>query len=233
MAYIEFKNVSKDYEIGETTVKALKKINIEIEEKDFTTILGPSGSGKTTILNIIGALDDIKSGEVIIDGRIISKYNYKKLNKYRKEEIGFIFKNYPLMENLTVYENILLGKEVNKSKTDVNAIIKKVGLTRKKEYYPSGLSPLERQKVALARALCKNPKILLCDEITGSLDEKSAKQLLKLLQKISKEKEYTIIMATHNNDIAKISNKVITIKNGDAVNTKINKKPKSAGDIYD
>ena len=231
MAYIEFKNVSKEYENGEVTVKALKKINLEIEEKEFTVILGPSGSGKTSILNIIGALDKFKSGEVVIGGETINKLNTKKLNTFRKNKIGFVFKNYPLMENLNVYENILIGKEVNKNKIDISSIIKKVGLTRKKEYYPSQLSAGERQKVAIARTLAKSPSILLCDEITGALDEKSGKQILNIIQKIAKEKEITIIMTTHNSEISKIANKVINIKNGSVLNTKINKRPKNAGDI--
>ena len=231
MAYIEFKNVCKEYNTGEVSIKALKKASFEIEKGELVVIIGPSGAGKTTCLNILGGIDTLTSGEVIVDGVKINKLKGRKLVKYRREDVGFVFQFYNLVENLTARENVELGYEICKNPLDVDQTIKKVGLTKRKDNFPSALSGGEQQRVAIARAVVKNPKLLLCDEPTGALDSKTGKQVLKLLQSISKKEKTTVIIITHNNAITPIANKVITIKNGSVESVKINKKPKNIGDL--
>ena len=222
MAYIEFKNVCKEYNTGEVSIKALKKASFEIEKGELVVIIGPSGAGKTTCLNILGGIDTLTSGE---------KLKGRKLVKYRREDVGFVFQFYNLVQNLTARENVELGYEICKNPLDVDQTIKKVGLTKRKDNFPSALSGGEQQRVAIARAVVKNPKLLLCDEPTGALDSKTGKQVLKLLQSISKKEKTTVIIITHNNAITPIANKVITIKNGSVESVKINKKPKNIGDL--
>lgn len=231
MAYIEFKNVCKEYNTGEVSIKALKKASFEIEKGELVVIIGPSGAGKTTCLNILGGIDTLTSGEVIVDGVKINKLKGRKLVKYRREDVGFVFQFYNLVQNLTARENVELGYEICKNPLDVDQTIKKVGLTKRKDNFPSALSGGEQQRVAIARAVVKNPKLLLCDEPTGALDSKTGKQVLKLLQSISKKEKTTVIIITHNNAITPIANKVITIKNGIVESVKINKKPKNIGDL--
>ena len=231
MAYIEFKNVCKEYNTGEVSIKALKKASFEIEKGELVVIIGPSGAGKTTCLNILGGIDTLTSGEVIVDGVKINKLKGRKLVKYRREDVGFVFQFYNLVQNLTARENVELGYEICKNPLDVDQTIKKVGLTKRKDNFPSALSGGEQQRVAIARAVVKNPKLLLCDEPTGALDSKTGKQVLKLLQSISKKEKTTVIIITHNNAIIPIANKVITIKNGSVESVKINKKPKNIGDL--
>ncbi len=231
MAYIEFKNVCKEYNTGEVSIKALKKASFEIEKGELVVIIGPSGAGKTTCLNILGGIDTLTSGEVIVDGVKINKLKGRKLVKYRREDVGFVFQFYNLVQNLTARENVELGYEICKNPLDVDQTIKKVGLTKRKDNFPSALSGGEQQRVAIARAVVKNPKLLLCDEPTGALDSKTGKQVLKLLQSISKKEKTTVIIITHNNAITPIANKVITIKNGSVESVKINKKPKNIGDL--
>ena len=231
MAYIEFKNVCKEYNTGEVSIKALKKASFEIEKGELVVIIGPSGAGKTTCLNILGGIDTLTSGEVIVDGVKINKLKGRKLVKSRREDVGFVFQFYNLVQNLTARENVELGYEICKNPLDVDQTIKKVGLTKRKDNFPSALSGGEQQRVAIARAVVKNPKLLLCDEPTGALDSKTGKQVLKLLQSISKKEKTTVIIITHNNAITPIANKVITIKNGSVESVKINKKPKNIGDL--
>lgn len=231
MAYIEFKNVCKEYNTGEVSIKALKKASFEIEKGELVVIIGPSGAGKTTCLNILGGIDTLTSGEVIVDGVKINKLKGRKLVKYRREDVGFVFQFYNLVQNLTARENVELGYEICKNPLDVDQTIRKVGLTKRKDNFPSALSGGEQQRVAIARAVVKNPKLLLCDEPTGALDSKTGKQVLKLLQSISKKEKTTVIIITHNNAITPIANKVITIKNGSVESVKINKKPKNIGDL--
>ena len=231
MAYIEFKNVCKEYNTGEVSIKALKKASFEIEKGELVVIIGPSGAGKTTCLNILGGIDTLTSGEVIVDGVKINKLKGRKLVKYRREDVGFVFQFYNLVQNLTARENVELGYEICKNPLDVDQTIKKVGLTKRKDNFPSALSGGEQQRVAIARAVVKNPKLLLCDEPTRALDTKTEKQVLKLLQSISKKEKTTVIIITHNNAITPIANKVITIKNGSVESVKINKKPKNIGDL--
>ena len=231
MAYIEFKNVCKEYNTGEVSIKALKKASFEIEKGELVVIIGPSGAGKTTCLNILGGIDTLTSGEVIVDGVKINKLKGRKLVKYRREDVGFVFQFYNLVQNLTARENVELGYEICKNPLDVDQTIKKVGLTKRKDNFPSALSGGEQQRVAIARAVVKNPKLLLCDEPTGALDSKTGKQVLKLLQSISKKEKTTVIIITHNNAITPIANKVITFKNGSVESVKINKMPKNIGDL--
>ena len=231
MAYIEFKNVCKEYNTGEVSIKALKKASFEIEKGELVVIIGHSGAGKSTCLNILGGIDTLTSGEVIVDEVKINKLKGRKLVKYRREDVGFVFQFYNLVQNLTARENVELGYEICKNPLDVDQTIKKVGLTKRKDNFPSALSGGEQQRVAIARAVVKNPKLLLCDEPTGALDSKTGKQVLKLLQSISKKEKTTVIIITHNNAITPIANKVITIKNGSVESVKINKKPKNIGDL--
>ncbi len=231
MAYIEFKNVCKDYQMGEVTIKALKRANFKIEEGELTVILGPSGAGKTTCLNILGGMDYLTSGEVIVDNEVISSLKGRHLIKYRREDVGFVFQFYNLVQNLTAKENVELATQICKKPMDPDVIIKKVGLTKRKDNFPSQLSGGEQQRVAIARAIAKRPKLLLCDEPTGALDDKTGKQILKLLQATAKTEKMTVVIITHNSAIAPMANKVITFKNGTVSSVKVNKNPKPVGDL--
>lgn len=231
MAYIELKNVYKNYGDEEIKIKALKKVNFDIEKGELIVIVGPSGTGKTTCLNILGGIDRATSGNVFVDGVDISELKERKLTKYRREDVGFVFQFYNLIKNLTVKENVELATQICKDKTDSLAIIKKVGLSKKIDNFPSELSVSEQQRVSIARAIAKKPRVLLCDEPIEALDEKHGKQILKLLQNMAKKEHMTIIIATHNDAIVPMANKVITFKNGTVNNVKINKKPKLAGDL--
>lgn len=231
MAYIEFKNVTKEYDMGEIKVKALKKASFEIEKGELVVIVGPSGAGKTTCLNILGGMDKLTSGTVTVDGVQINKLKGRKLIRYRREDVGFVFQFYNLVQNLTAKENVELATQICKDPMDPLAIIKKVGLTKRMNNFPSALSGGEQQRVAIARAIAKKPKLLLCDEPTGALDDKTGKQILKLLQTTAKKEGMTVVIITHNNAICPIANKVITFKNGSVSNVKINKKPMAVGDL--
>ena len=187
MAYVEFKNVFKYYELGEVTTKALDDISFEIEEGELVTIVGPSGSGKSTALNILGGMDNVTGGTVISNGMEISKFTDKELNLYRKKNIGFVFQFYNLIQNLTVKENLELADSRTTEKKDLDKLLKEVVLLDKKDNFPSQLSGGEQQRVSLARALAKSPTLLLCDEPTGALDYKSSKQVLRLIEKTNKE----------------------------------------------
>lgn len=225
MSYIEFRNVCKEYKMGEITIKALDNTNFQIEKGELVVIVGPSGAGKTTTLNILGGMDTATRGEVIVDGKNITKLKNKELIKYRREDIGFVFQFYNLVQNLTAVENVELATQICKDSLEPEEVIEKVGLADRKKNFPSQLSGGEQQRVAIARAIAKNPKLLLCDEPTGALDYKTGKQILKLLQDTARKEKMTVLIITHNAAIAPMADKVIRFKNGTAESVEINEKP--------
>ena len=231
MAYIEFKNIVKEYKMGEVTIKALNNTNFEIEKGELVVIVGPSGAGKTTTLNILGGMDKATSGEVIVDGKEITKLNDKKLIEYRRNDIGFVFQFYNLVQNLTAKENVELATQICSDALDVNEILEKLGLSDRKDNFPAQLSGGEQQRVAIARAIAKNPKLLLCDEPTGALDYKTGKSILKLLQEMARKEKMTVAIITHNGAIAPMADKVIHFKNGTAEKIEINDNPISIDEI--
>ena len=231
MAYIKFENIVKEYKMGEITIKALDNTNFEIEKGELVVIVGPSGAGKTTTLNILGGMDKATSGKVIVDGKEITKLNNKQLIEYRRNDIGFVFQFYNLVQNLTAKENVELATQICKDALDVNEILEKVGLAERKDNFPAQLSGGEQQRVAIARAIAKNPKLLLCDEPTGALDYITGKQILKLLQDTCRLEHMTVTIITHNGAIAPMADKVIHFKNGTAEKIEINQNPISIDDI--
>ncbi len=231
MSYIEFKNVCKQYKMGEITIDALKNTNFSIEKGELVVIVGPSGAGKTTTLNILGGMDNATSGQVIVDGKEVTKLKNKELIKFRREDIGFVFQFYNLVQNLTAKENVELATQICKKSLNPEEVIKKVGLEERMNNFPSQLSGGEQQRVAIARAIAKNPKLLLCDEPTGALDYKTGKQILKLLQDTAKKENMTVLIITHNTALAPMADKVIHFKNGTAESIEINEKPLSIDQI--
>ena len=231
MSYIEFNDVSKKYQMGEIEILALNKIEFKINKGELVCILGPSGAGKTTCLNILGGMDDATSGEIEVDGQRIDKLKGKNLIKYRRNDIGFVFQFYNLIQNLTALENVELAVQLCKDHLDPKEILEKVGLKDRMHNFPSQLSGGEQQRVAIARAIAKNPKLLLCDEPTGALDYKTGKQILKLLQNVCREDGITVIIITHNTVISEIADKVIKFNSGKIQNITINKEPKNVDDI--
>ena len=225
MSYIEFKNVCKEYKMGEIIIKALDNTNFQIEKGELVVIVGPSGAGKTTALNILGGMDTATRGDVIVDGKNITNLKNKELIKYRREDIGFVFQFYNLVQNLTAVENVELATQICKDSLDPEGVIEKVGLADRKKNFPSQLSGGEQQRVAIARAIAKNPKLLLCDEPTGALDYKTGKQILKLLQDTARKEKMTVLIITHNAAIAPMADKVIRFKNGTAESVEINENP--------
>ena len=226
MAYISVKNLTKIYQMGEVTIKALDNVSFDIDEGELTVVLGPSGAGKTTILNILGGMDSATSGKVIIDNNDISKYSNKKLTDYRRYDIGFVFQFYNLVGNLTALENVSLASQICKNPMDSGEALKRVGLLDRRDHFPAQLSGGEQQRVSIARAIAKNPKLLLCDEPTGALDYKTGKQILKLLEDTCHKEGMTIIIVTHNSAIADMADKVIKFKNGQVEEIYINHNPR-------
>lgn len=226
MAFIEFKNISKVYKMGEVEIKALNKANFSIDEGELVVILGPSGAGKTTCLNILGGMDNATSGTLEVDGVNITELSNKNLIKYRRNDIGFVFQFYNLIQNLTSLENVELAVQLCKDYLDPEKILKKVGLKDRINNFPSQLSGGEQQRVAIARAIAKNPKLLLCDEPTGALDYKTGKQILKLLEDTCHKENMTIVIVTHNSAIADMADKVIKFKNGQVEEVYINRNPR-------
>ena len=216
MSYIEFKNVDKEYKMGEVAIKALDNTNFEIEKGELVVIVGPSGAGKTTTLNILGGMDNCTRGKVKIANRDITNYNRKQLTEYRRNDIGFVFQFYNLVQNLTAVENVELATEISKNPLNPREVLKGVGLEKRMLNFPAQLSGGEQQRVSIARAIAKNPKILLCDEPTGALDYKTGKQILKLLQDTCRKEKMTVLIITHNTAIAPMADKVIHFKNGTA-----------------
>ena len=231
MPYIEFKNITKQYKMGEVKINALNNTNFEINKGELVVIVGPSGAGKTTALNILGGMDTATSGKVIVDNKEITKLTSKQLVTYRRNDIGFVFQFYNLVQNLTAKENVELATQLCKDALNVDDILTKVGLENRKDNFPSQLSGGEQQRVAIARAIAKNPKLLLCDEPTGALDYKTGKSILKLLQDMSRKENMTVIIITHNGAIALMADKVIHFKNGTAEDIIINETPESIDNI--
>ena len=231
MSYVEFKNVCKTYQVGEVATKALDNVSFEIEEGELVTIVGPSGSGKSTCLNILGGMDHVTSGTVISNKMKISSLDDKKLVSYRKNNIGFVFQFYNLIQNLTVIENLELAASRTTIKKDLDKLLEQVGLLAKKNNFPSQLSGGEQQRVSIARALAKSPTLLLCDEPTGALDYESSKQVLKLIEETNKTYGVTTIIITHNEAITPFSDKVIKFKSGKVVGIEKNKKKVSIDDL--
>lgn len=231
MAYIEFKNVSKIYQMGEVEIRALDDISFSIDKGEFVVILGASGAGKTTILNILGGMDKVSSGSVIIDENDIAKYNDKKLCEYRRNDIGFVFQFYNLVQNLTAKENVELALQICKFPLDPIKTLKLVGLQDRMNNFPSQLSGGEQQRVAIARAVAKNPKLLLCDEPTGALDYVTGKQVLKVLQDMCFNERMSVIIVTHNSALAAMGHKVIRVKSGKIESITINENPMNIDDI--
>jgi len=225
MAYIEFKNVSKIYKSGEVNVKALDNVSFSIEQGELVVIQGHSGAGKTTALNILGGMDTCTKGTIKVAGKDITKYKKKDLIKYRRNNIGFVFQFYNLIQNLTALENVELASEICKKSLSPKETLINVGLEERINNFPSQLSGGEQQRVAIARALAKNPNVLLCDEPTGALDYVTGKQILKLLQDTCKKRKMTVIIITHNAAIAPMADKVIKFRSGKVYEVKTNKKP--------
>ncbi len=226
MAYIEFKNISKTYQMGEVEIKALNKATFSIDEGELVVILGPSGAGKTTALNILGGMDSATSGTLKIAGQDITNLKDKELIKYRRNDIGFVFQFYNLVQNLTALENVELAVQLCKDHLNPETILKKVGLKNRLNNFPSQLSGGEQQRVAIARAIAKNPRVLLCDEPTGALDYKTGKQILKLLEETCHQENITVIIVTHNSALADMADKVIKFKNGQVEEIYLNHNPR-------
>lgn len=231
MAYIEFKNVDKIYPMGETKLKALDKASFEAEKGELVVILGQSGSGKSTCLNILGGMDSATSGNVIIDGKDITKLKEKDLINFRRNDIGFVFQFYNLVQNLTAVENIELGTQICKKPMDAVEALKKVDLKDRKDNFPSQMSGGQQQRVSIARAIAKKPKILLCDEPTGALDYQTGKQVLQLIEDTCRKDKITTFIITHNGSIALMADRVIKFRNGRVEDTVINKTPVSIKNI--
>ena len=212
--FVTLKDVRKIYKMGEVEIRAVDGIDFEIEKGEFAVIVGPSGAGKTTVLNILGGMDTATSGLVQIDGTDITRFKARQLTSYRRDDIGFVFQFYNLIQNLTALENVELALQICKDPLDAEMVLKEVGLGDRMKNFPAQLSGGEQQRVSIARALAKNPKILLCDEPTGALDYNTGKAILKLLQDTCREKGVTVILITHNSAIAPMADRVIHIKNG-------------------
>lgn len=213
-SFVTLRNVKKIYKMGEVEIKAADGIDFDIEKGEFAVIVGPSGAGKTTVLNILGGMDTATSGQVLIDGQDITKYKPKQLIGYRREDIGFVFQFYNLIQNLTALENVELALQICREPLEAEEVLREVGLENRMKNFPAQLSGGEQQRVSIARALAKNPKLLLCDEPTGALDYNTGKAILKLLQDTCREKGMTVILITHNTAIAPMADRVIHIKNG-------------------
>jgi len=213
-AYVEFRNVKKQYRMGEVTIDALRDASFEIEKGEICVIVGASGAGKTTLLNILGGMDTLSGGKVLLDGREISKYSARALTKYRRYDIGFVFQFYNLVPNLTALENVELAAQIGRRPLNPRKVLRQVGLEKRMQNFPAQLSGGEQQRVAIARALAKNPKLLLCDEPTGALDYNTGKSILKLLQDTSRERGMTVVIITHNQAITAMADRIVEIRNG-------------------
>src|SRR5690554_182230 len=224
-------DVTKKYVLGEQVIIANDNVSFQVNEGELCVILGPSGAGKTTILNILGGMDVASSGQIIIDDKDITKFNSRQLTNYRRHDVGFVFQFYNLMPQLTALDNVEIASEIGKDPLDAKEVLSSVGLKDRMHNFPSQLSGGEQQRVSIARAIAKNPKILLCDEPTGALDIETGKQILELLYNTSKKFNKTVIIVTHNQAIAEIADRVITVKNGHVASNKHQSKPKQIYEV--
>ncbi len=225
MSYIEFTDVVKEYKTGETSIRALDDASFFVEEGELAVILGASGAGKTTALNILGGMDTATSGKIIVDGNEVNNYKKNELVRYRRTDIGFVFQFYNLVPNLTALENVELATQVCKDALDPSMVLDEVGLSHRKNNFPSQLSGGEQQRVSIARALAKNPKLLLCDEPTGALDDETGKQILKLLWDTCRNNKITVLIITHNSAIAPMADRIIRFRSGKVTDIKVNEHP--------
>lgn len=229
--FVKLEQVTKVYQMGEVQIRAVDGIDFTISKGEFVVIVGPSGAGKTTVLNILGGMDTATSGSVWVDGNDVAKYSPKKLIGYRRDDIGFVFQFYNLIPNLTALENVELALQICKDPLDARTVLEEVGLGERLNNFPAQLSGGEQQRVSIARALAKNPKLLLCDEPTGALDYNTGKAILKLLQNMCREKGMTVIVITHNQALAPMADRLIHIKNGQVSKMQVNDNPVSIDEI--
>lgn len=230
-SYVKLDKVSKIYKMGEVEIRAVDNISFEISKGEFVVVVGPSGAGKTTVLNILGGMDTATKGNVFVDGSNIAKYNNRQLTAYRRDDIGFVFQFYNLVPNLTALENVELAMQICKNPLDAKKVLCEVGLEDRMGNFPAQLSGGEQQRVSIARALAKNPKLLLCDEPTGALDYQTGKAILKLLQDMCREKGMTVIVITHNSSLTPMADRVIHIKNGTVSAMELNTDPTPVEEI--
>jgi putative ABC transport system ATP-binding protein len=228
---IKAERLTKDYQMGEVTVHALVDASFEIGAGEFVVILGPSGSGKSTLLNILGGMDSPSSGRCLTDGTDITAFDDRRLTDYRRHSVGFVFQFYNLMANLTARENVELATEISRNPLDIEEIMRSVGLGEREGHFPSQLSGGEQQRVSIARAIAKNPRVLLCDEPTGALDFKTGVSILELLKKVNRELSMTVLVITHNADIAAMGDRIIRMLSGEVIENKVNKNPVDPGEI--
>ena len=231
MAFIEFENVGKVYDMGQVQIKALQDASFSVEKGELVVIVGPSGAGKTTLLNILGGMDTLSTGRVVLDGREISRMNKRQLTDYRREDVGFVFQFCNLVGNLTALENVELANQISKHPLDARQVMRDVGLGERMGNFPSQLSGGEQQRVAIARALAKNPKLLLCDEPTGALDYQTGKAILKLLQDTGRKTGMTVVIITHNGALTAMADRVIKVRNGTVKSVTINEHPMDISEI--
>ncbi|HJD47756.1 MAG TPA: ABC transporter ATP-binding protein [Candidatus Mediterraneibacter norfolkensis] len=229
--FVKLQDITKIYKMGEVEIRAADRISFSIEKGEFVVIVGPSGAGKTTVLNILGGMDTATEGTLIVDGEDITSYNAKKLTGYRRDDIGFVFQFYNLVPNLTALENVELALQICKDPLDAKEVLDEVGLGDRLDNFPAQLSGGEQQRVSIARALAKNPKLLLCDEPTGALDYNTGKSILKLLQNMCRERGMTVIVITHNQALAPMADRLIHIKNGQVSKMELNEDPMSIDEI--
>ena len=229
--FVEFQNVSKVYTMGEVKINALHDASFTVDKGEICVIVGPSGAGKTTLLNILGGMDSLTSGRVLIDGEEISAYSPRRLTMYRRYDVGFVFQFYNLIPNLTALENVEIAAQLKKDSLDPALVLEQVGLKDRMGNFPAQLSGGEQQRVAIARALAKNPKLLLCDEPTGALDYNTGKQILQLLQDAARKDGMTVIIITHNSALTAMADRVVTIKNGTVGSVTLNEHPTPIADI--
>ena len=231
MSLVEFKNVYKRYKMGEITINAVDGISFSVEEGEFAVLVGASGAGKTTVLNILGGMDSCTEGEIIVGDRSVSRLSDRQLIEYRRYDIGFVFQFYNLVHNLTAKENVELAAQICRDPMDSERALESVGLLDRKDNFPAQLSGGEQQRVSIARALAKNPKLLLCDEPTGALDYNTGRQILGLLQETCRKQKMTVVLITHNNAITPMADHIIEMKSGKIVRDEYNPNPKSIDEI--